>query len=104
MTGVVLAEDSKTGPGIKIGPRQQKLWYGSPCQTDGQSSCILHSILYSVLFYSKIYFMFVIWVVAVVVAVAVIMTVVVVVAMIVVVAVVVPWSRLMFNSKSCLQN
>ena len=33
------AEDSKTDLGIKFGPRRQKLWHGSPCQTDGQSSC-----------------------------------------------------------------
>ena len=41
---------------------------------------------------------------AVVVAVAVVMAVVVAVAVTVAVAVVVPWSGLMFNSKSCLQN
>ena len=36
---VVWARDSKTGLGIKIGPRQQKLWHGSQCLTDEQSSC-----------------------------------------------------------------
>ena len=46
--------------------------------------------------------MFVIWVVAVVVAVGVVMAVVVAVAVTVAVAVVVPWSGLMFNTKSCL--
>ena len=39
LTRVVWAGDSKTGLGIKIGPRQHNLWHGSQCVTDWQSSC-----------------------------------------------------------------